>query len=75
MDLAQNGQAVKLEFVSWIVRLEFSDVADPPDVVSLSIFTTVLPVHFSPRDLLAYGNGFQHGTVGKSAPANVIDHA
>lgn len=75
MDLTQYGETVKLQCVSGIVRLEFPDVADPPDVVSLSILTAVLPVHFPTGDLLAHGNGFQHGTVRKTAAADVIDHA
>ena len=75
MDFTEDRQTVKLQFVPGIVRLEFSDVADPPDVVSLSVFTAVLPVHFPTGDLLAHGNSFQHGAVGKSAAADVIDHA
>ena len=75
MDLAQYGQAIKLQGVSGIVRLEFPDVADPPDVVSLSIVTAILPVHFPAGDLLAHGNSLKHGTVGKSAATDVVDLA
>ena len=63
MDFAEDSKAVKLQRVSGIVRLEFPDVTDPPDVVSLSIPIPVLPVHFPPGDLLAHGNGLQHGAV------------
>jgi hypothetical protein len=73
MDLAQYGETVKLQHVSGMVRLEFPDVADPPDVVTLSIVTAILPVHFPPGDLLAHGNGLKHGAIGKPAAANVVD--
>lgn len=73
MDLAKNRETVKLQYVSGIVRLEFPDVADPPDVVSLSIVTAILPVHFPSGNLLAHGNGLKHGAVGKSAAAYVVD--
>ena len=73
MDLAQYGETIKLEGVSGIMRLKFPDVADPPDVVSLSVLTAILPVHFPPGDLLAHGNRLEHGAVGKSAAADIVD--
>jgi hypothetical protein len=54
VDLAKNSKAVKLQRVSGIVQLKLPDVADPPDVVSLSIVVAVLPIHFPTGDLLAH---------------------
>ena len=75
MDFAQNSEAIKLQFVSGIMRLELPDVADPPDVVAFTIFSAVFPVHFATGDLLRHRDSFEHGTIRKTAATNVVDHS
>src|SRR6476469_9264523 len=75
MDLAQNSKAVKLQFVSGIMRLELPDVTDPPDVVAFTIFVAVLPVHFATGDFLSHRNSFEHGTIRESAAAYVVNNS
>ena len=75
MDFAQNSEAVKLQFVSGIMRLELSDVADPPDMVTFTILRAIFPVHLAARDLLSHRDSFEHGTIRKAAATNVVDHS
>ena len=48
------------EFPVWIMRLELSHVADPPDVVADPVRFFVAPVYFFSADLFAHRDGFEH---------------
>src|SRR5215510_1095874 len=64
-----------LQLIAGIMRLEFPDVTDPPDVIANAIGGNVFPFKLLSRDFLADGDRFQHRTVGKPAAADIIDFA
>src|SRR5216684_7451490 len=72
VDLAKNRIYIVSELILRIMRLKPADVADPPDVVTHAIGRHVFPFHLAPRNFLTHGDRFEHGTIRKSAPADVI---
>jgi hypothetical protein len=58
-----------------IVLLKTRKVTNPPNVISSPVFVDVSRIKRLSGDLLAYLDGFQHGTVAESAAAHVIDLA
>src|SRR4029077_20210034 len=75
MDLTQNGTRIKFHLIARIVRLEFANVTDPPDMIAHAVLGHIFPIHPAPRDVLAHRNGFQHGAIRKPAAADVINLA
>src|SRR5574338_56571 len=57
------------------MRLEFSHITDPPDMVADAIGLFVAPIYFLAADLFAHLDGFQHRAVAVTAPTDVIDFA
>src|ERR1700731_1037180 len=55
-----------------IMRLEFADIAYPPDMIAYPVVLRIKVVHFFPCNLFAAGNGFQHRTVAMPSPACIV---
>src|SRR5258708_323230 len=52
---------------------KFSDIADPPDMITNPVIAGIGIVHFIPGHLLAISDRFQHGAIGMSASAGIVD--
>src|SRR6266404_6703793 len=75
MDLAQNSAKIVTELPVRVMTLEFSNVADPPDLIADPVLFFVLPFQFSAADLLAKIDRFQHRTIAMPAAADVVNLA
>src|SRR5205814_8403245 len=73
MDLFENFAYPVAKLPVWIMRLELSHVADPPDVVADAIGFIVGPVQFFAADFFAHLDSLEHGTVAVPAASDVID--
>ena len=62
-------------FPSRVVRLEFRNIRDPPYVVAAPMDGIISDVHAAAGQLLAHADGFQHRTIGETAPAGIVDLA
>ena len=63
MDFLQNPPQAVLEFPFRIMVLEFSHVADPPNMIANAIVLNVSPIQFLSADPFAKLHGFEHGTI------------
>jgi len=73
MNFLQDFAHPMAKFPAWIMRLKFSHVADPPDMIADAIGFFVAPIQLFAADFFAHCDGLQHGTVTVPAAANVID--
>src|SRR5439155_22660961 len=73
MNLFENFAHPVAKFPVWIMRLELSYVADPPDMVADAVVFFVCPLYFSAADFFAHLDCFQHGTVAMPTAAEIID--
>lgn len=75
MDLAANPRNVVLQCPRRIVRLEFTYIADPPNMVTHAIRLGIGVVHRLPRDLFADSDGLHHRAIAEPRSAHVVNFA
>src|SRR5471032_72206 len=75
VDFRQDFLEAVAELPVGIMRLEFPNVADPPDVVADAVVLNVSPFQFFAADAFALVNRLEHGAVRVAAAADVVDFA
>src|SRR5215471_3573929 len=74
-DLLQNAPQVVVIFPLRIVRLEFSDIRDIPDVIAGAVFISVAVLQFLAGNLFAQGDRFHHRAIAVARAPDVVDLA
>src|SRR5215470_5961432 len=74
-DLAENFVQADGDFPIRVVGLEFAQIGDVANVVTLAVFLDILPIHFLAGQAFQFGNGFEHGDAVCPATAEVVDLA
>src|SRR5215471_19293225 len=73
MNLFENLTQIVAEFPTRIMRLEFSNIADPPNMITNTVHFVIAPLQFASADLLAKIDRLKHRTIRVAAPADVVN--